>query len=83
MKSTYKGEWLTALSPQPGGIRYTESRINWDLNLLWRLDARTSLFVDWLNLFDSFDPDYQYRDSQVRRFIPSGSRVNFGLRIRL
>ncbi|MGH7958762.1 MAG: TonB-dependent receptor domain-containing protein, partial [Opitutaceae bacterium] len=82
VKGTYKGEWLTAYNANPGAVRYTESRFNTDLNVLYRLTRRYSVFVDWVNIFNTFDPDYQYRDTLIRTYIPSGSRVNAGVRAR-
>ncbi|MGH8020865.1 MAG: hypothetical protein ACREIA_21790, partial [Opitutaceae bacterium] len=83
VKSTYKGEWLVGYSSNPGALRYKESRINWDLNILYKINEHYGVFFDWLNIFNAFDPDYQFRDELVRTYIPSGSRINFGVRVRL
>jgi len=50
--------------------------------VLYKINRRYSVFVDWVNIFNTFDPDYQYRDTLIRTYIPSGARVNVGVRAR-
>ena len=65
-----------------GGAR-TESRFNTRPEFAVPLAPRYSAFVDWVTVFNTFDPDYQHRDTFIRTYIPGGSRVNVGLRARI
>jgi len=84
IKGTYKGEWLTAFSANAGAVRWTKSRTNIDLNLLYNFRRRYSVFFDWANILRVADNvDYQYRPALVRTNNPTGARLNFGVRARL
>ena len=83
IKRTYKGSWLTAYSANPGAVRYTHSRSNTDLNILYRLTPRYSIYFDWSNIFNEAEAiDYQFRPELVRTNNPTGSRFNLGVRMK-
>ncbi|MGH7944814.1 MAG: TonB-dependent receptor, partial [Opitutaceae bacterium] len=83
IKRTYKGSWLTAYSANPGAVRYTHSRSNTDLNILYRLNRRYSIYFDWANIFNEAEAiDYQFRPELVRTNNPTGSRFNLGVRMK-
>ena len=65
-------------------VRYTESRANLDLNILYRFTRRYSVYFDWANILNAPDGiDYQYKDTFVRTNNPTGSRYNLGFRAKL
>ena len=84
IKNTYKGRWLTAFSTNAGAVRYTHPRSNVDLNILYRLNRRYSVYFDWANIFNEAEAiDYQYREELVRTNNPTGARFNLGVRVKL
>ncbi|HUR57457.1 MAG TPA: TonB-dependent receptor [Opitutaceae bacterium] len=82
VKGTYKGEFLFTNAATVAGLRYKESRFNTDLNVSYKFSQRYTVFFDWVNMFNTYDPDYQYRRELVRTYIPAGSRINAGVRAR-
>ena len=84
IKSTYKGKWLTAYNINPGAVRWTHDRSNVDLNILYRINRRYSVYFDWANIFNEAEAiDYQYREELVRTNNPTGARFNAGVRLKL
>jgi TonB-dependent receptor len=84
IKSTYKGKWLTAYNTIPGAVRWTHDRSNVDLNILYRINRRYSVYFDWANIFNEAEAiDYQYREELVRTNNPTGARFNAGVRLKL
>jgi len=84
MKANYRGARLAAFSANPGAVRYHESRTSIDLNILYKFTRRYSVFFDWMNILNANDnTDYVYRPIQVGTYIPSGFRMNLGVRVRL
>jgi TonB-dependent receptor len=84
VKMNFKGGRLLAFSTNPGAVRWGEARTSWDLNLLYKLTRRYSVFADWMNITNANDStDYVYRPSQPGTYIPTGFRINGGVRVRL
>lgn len=83
-KWTLRGERLAAFSANPGAVRFNENRTSVDLNILYKITQRYSVFFDWVNIFNANDStDYTYRPIQVGTYIPSGFRINSGVRVKL
>ena len=83
VKSTYKGGFLSRYSTNAGAVRHRHPRTNIDLNILYRFTPRYSVYFDWANIENAIDIDYQYRPEQRRDNNPTGSRFNFGARMKL
>lgn len=84
VKVNYKGDRLIAFSANPGAVRYGESRTSVDLNVLYKFTRRYSVFCDWINITNANDAtDYTYRPIQVGTYIPTGFRINGGVRVKL
>jgi TonB-dependent receptor len=83
VRGTYKGESLFSYSANPAARIYLRSRTNITLNLGYKINRHFKVYCDWSNIFNAFDPDYQYRKEQIRFNTPSGSRLDFGLRYTL
>ncbi len=83
VRGTYKGESLFSYSTNPAARIYLRSRTNITLNFGYRINRHFRVYCDWANIFNAFDPDYQYRKEQIRFNTPSGSRVDFGLKYSL
>ncbi len=84
VKMNFKGGRLVAFSANPGAVRWGEDRTSWDLNVLYKLTRRYSVFGDWMNITNANDStDYVYRPSQPGTYIPTGFRLNAGVRVRL
>jgi TonB-dependent receptor len=84
VKVNYKGDRLIAFSANPGAVRYGESRTSIDLNLLYKFTQRYSVFGDWMNITNANDAtDYIYRPIQAGTYIPTGFRINVGVRVKL
>ncbi|MSU51567.1 MAG: TonB-dependent receptor [Opitutus sp.] len=83
-KWNYRGERLASFSANPGAVTYNEARSTVDVNLLYKITQSYSVFFDWVNIFNANDnTGYTYRKIQVGTYIPSGFRINGGVRVKL
>ncbi|MSU50303.1 MAG: TonB-dependent receptor [Opitutus sp.] len=83
VRATYKGESLFSYNVNPAARIYLRARTNVTLNLGYKINRNYRVYFDWSNIFDAFDPDYQYRTEQIRFNTPSGARMDFGVRYTL
>lgn len=83
LRATYKGESLFSYNANPAARIYLRARTNVTLNLGYKINRHFRVYFDWANIFDAFDPDYQYRTEQIRFNTPSGARMDLGVRYTL